>query len=212
MTIPTTYSELQTEIIDWTKRGDQASRVPLYIAMAESGMNARLRLRIMETTASLTLSSGNDYVALPSGFIQPVSLVFTSSAESISQIDRESLDAMYGATGRPNFYSISGSLINFDKTANTDYALTMRYVKRLDIATDLTNGVLTAAPFSYMYGALAAYSRWIEDGEGLAQYTALFQQELRQLEDLDRRSRGDATLRTGLEGVTVGSHFDITTG
>lgn len=212
MAIPTTYAELQTEVIDWTKRDDQSGRVPLYIAMAESAMNARLRLRIMETTASLTLSSGNDYVALPTRFIQPISLVYTTSTEPLVQVDRDSLDAQYGVTGRPHYYSISGSQIDFDKTADTNYTLTLRYVQKLDIATDLTNGVLTAAPFSYMYGALAAYSRWNEDGESLAQYAAMFQQELRQLEDLDRRSRGDATLRTGLEGVTVDSYFDITTG
>lgn len=211
MAIPTTYATLQTEVLDWTKRSDMTSRVTLFIAMAERIMNARLRLRIMEATEALTLSSGNDYVALPSRFAAPVSLVYTSSAEPLVQVDRDSIDAAYGVTGRPSYYAIGGQ-IDFDKTADTDYALTLRYVKKLDLANDLSNDVLTAAPFAYLYGALVAFKRFVEDSAGVVEYMNLFNQELASLEAADSVSRGVAPMRTDLAGVVGSTSFDITTG
>lgn len=210
MTI-TSYSTLQTTLADWIKRGDMTSRIPLFISMAESAMNARLRMREMEYSDSLTLESGNNYVALPSRFIEPISLVFSAGGD-LCQMDRESIyRKQYDNTGKPTYYSIGGSNIDFDSTADADYGMTLRYFRKLDLAADLSNAVLLAAPFSYLYGSLQAFARWTEDGEQLAQYTAMFQQELRQLEELDRASRGTATLRTELPMLHDWS-YNITTG
>lgn len=201
MAIPTTYATLQTEVLDWTKRSDMASRVTLFITMAERMLNARLRLRIMETTEALTLSSGNDYVALPSRFLVPVSLVYAASTDTLLQVDRESIDAEYGSTGKPRFYAYAAGQIDFDSAADQDYSLTLRYIKRLDLAADLTNSVLTNAPFAYLYGALVAFKRFVEDSAGTAEYMALFNQEIAALEAEDNVSRGDAQLRTDMAGI-----------
>jgi hypothetical protein len=205
------YADLLTTIADWTKRADMTARAPLFVAMGESAMNARLRLMMMEATEGLTIASGIDYATLPSRFIMPLTLAYDASNERLIQVDRESLDGEYIATaGRPLYYAYASGQVDFDRAADADYALTLRYVKRLDLAADSTNAVLNAAPFSYLYGALQAYARWIEDGDQLAQYAALFQQELRQLEDLDRHSRGSALLRTDLPMLQ--SSFDIYAG
>ena len=216
MGIPTTYSELQTEIIDWTKRSDMAARVPLFIAMGESAMNSRLRLRSMETAASVTLSSGASTATLPTDFLEPISLAYSDS-DNLRQYPQNELDnarAYLSTTsaGRPDAFAYGSTTIIFNRNADQNYTLTLRYFKKLDLATDLSNTVLTLAPYAYLYGALQAYANWTEDGEGLSKYTQLFQQELKQLEHGDMNSRGRANLRSDLPEILGSRIFDITTG
>lgn len=213
MTI-TNYTDLKSAVEDWTHRADMTSRVPQFVAMAESQMNMRLRLRHMEATSSLTLSATSSTVTLPAGFLEPISLVY-ATGDGPKQLSRDVLDDMLdtaSSSGRPNFYAYGATTIDFDRTADVNYALTLRYFKKLDLANDASNSVLTAAPFAYLYGTLTAFSRWSGDNEGVAGYGALFEQQLMALEQDDSRSRGSAELRTELPAIVGGYIYDITRG
>lgn len=211
------YSELLTEVADWTKRSDMASRVPIFVAMGESAMNAKLRLRLMEDETAIALASGTASASLPTGFLEPISLAYSDGEYDLVQVPRDVLDASRAFAAvlgpeRPRWYAFGASAIDFDRRAGADYTLSLRYFRKLDLAADTTNSVLSAAPFVYLYGALQAYASWIEDESATGKYTALFEQQLRQLEDSDFSSRGSAALRTDLPAVLNLQRFDITTG
>ena len=55
----TTYAELQTAIANWLARDDLTTYLPDFITLFEAAANRRLRVRQMETTATLTPSSGS---------------------------------------------------------------------------------------------------------------------------------------------------------
>ena len=66
-----TYSELQEAVASWLNRSDLTTTIPDFITLAESRLNRTLRLRVMETTTTLSLTASSRTVALPSAFIEP---------------------------------------------------------------------------------------------------------------------------------------------
>jgi hypothetical protein len=101
--------------------------------------------------------------------------------------------------------------VYFERAADQEYTLTGRYYKKLDLASDSTNVVNTAAPFSYLYGALAAFCAWDENDAGAARYDRLFKEQIGQLVAADNNSRGRAQLRVDPMLVAT-RRFDINTG
>ena len=51
-----TYAELQTAVANWLDRGDLTDRIQEFIDFAEARINRNLRLRLMETAATGTLT------------------------------------------------------------------------------------------------------------------------------------------------------------
>jgi hypothetical protein len=72
----TTLAELRTALDTETSRSDITWDD--YITRGETRLNRKLRLLQQETEGSLTLSSGNDYVSLPSDFVAHKDLYYTS--------------------------------------------------------------------------------------------------------------------------------------
>ena len=64
----TSYAELQTAMANWLIRDDLTNRLPEFIDLFEAEVNRRLRIQDMETRATATLTSGSDYLALPTDF------------------------------------------------------------------------------------------------------------------------------------------------
>jgi hypothetical protein len=160
-----TYSELSTALANWLHRADMTSRIPEFIAMGESYLNRKLRGKEMEASSTVTPSTSVRYVALPTGYMEL--LAFTDDyGEPITAVSAEELERLaYGiGTARPYYYRIS-SRIDFEAIADTTYSFTMRYLKRLDLATDLTNSVLTNHPDCYLYASLMQASPYLKDGE-----------------------------------------------
>ena len=63
-----TYTELQSACANWLDRSDLTSRIPEFIALAEDTLNKRLRIRGMENRATAAVSE--EYVSLPTGFLE----------------------------------------------------------------------------------------------------------------------------------------------
>lgn len=207
------YTALLTEVADWIKRDDQTSRIPSYIAAAESRMNALLRLRIMQSSDTLTLSSGSSSASLPSDFLEPIALVY-ATGDGPEQVDIVSLtDAQDTASssGRPKYFAYQGTSVLFERAADADYSLTLRYYAKLDLASTSTNAVNTAAPFAYLYGALAAFCSWDENDAGAQRYERLFGEQVSQLIVSDNASQGRASLRVD-SALLIPARFDMTTG
>ena len=76
-----TFSELQTAIANWPQRSDTTftNRVTEFIALFEGWFNRNVRCRQMETSASLTPSSGT--ASLPSDYLAVRRVTWTGSDE-----------------------------------------------------------------------------------------------------------------------------------
>lgn len=208
------YSELKTAVSGWLHRSDMDVIIPDLIAIGEATINRKLRLLQMENVSALSTSITDRFATLPAGFIEAIDLALyadnypqTLTQLPISKINNNSLVNK----GEPRFYAISSNII-FDVISDQVYSCSLRYIKKLDIATDTTNFLLTAYPDIYLYSSLMAAAPYIKNDERLTMWVQLLDDAIKSANHLDARSRGKAmlTMEGGLRGA--GGHSDIFSG
>lgn len=203
------YSELLNTLGRWTKRGDLDNDAADLVMMGEARLNRSLKLLQMEETATVTISSGNDYAALPTGMLEPIDFYYTDTEEQITKVNKIDRQRYRYSSGKPSFYAVSKTLL-FDCVANATYSPEMLFFKKWNIASDTTNWLLTNAPDAYVYASLAEAIPFIKDDKRIALWDAKAQKIIDDLNYLDTRARR-ANLRVDDAIVSPGG-FDITRG
>jgi hypothetical protein len=82
----TTYATLQSAVAGMLHRSADTNitaNVPLFIQLLEAELNDRLLLKNQETEGTLTLAQGQNYVALPSGYVSPIALWLIVDSERV---------------------------------------------------------------------------------------------------------------------------------
>jgi hypothetical protein len=207
-------TELEAKIVERLGRSDLASAtIQDFIAIGEAKINRKLRLLQMQTVETVTLSSGADTAALPTGFLEIIDMRFSDFDSPLSQLPLVDLNSVKDdATGRPTHFAASSSLL-FNLTADADYSLRCTFYKGWDILGDSTNWLLTNAPDVYLYHALEEGAKHVRNAERAAEWGRTAMVALNETNRLDGRSkrRGlvavDASLR-----VPSGRSFNITRG
>lgn len=196
-----TYANLKTAVATALHRSDLAAAVPDFITLCEDRLNKRLRVRGMESrvTASIT----GEYVALPTGFLSMKNFQLNTTPRTpLNYATPDYLDLRYPDTtksGTPKFFSFVGGQIQLAPVPDTTYTAELDFYKKLDIATDSTNWVLTNAPRCYYYGALMEAALYTKDDKRAANWSSLFERALDEIElgdDYDQIPDGDLVIRT----------------
>ena len=68
----TNYATLQSAVADYLNRADLSSQIQTFIQLVESDLNTRLRSREMIVRATTT--SDQEYVEVPSDWLEAISL------------------------------------------------------------------------------------------------------------------------------------------
>jgi hypothetical protein len=174
-----TYSDLQTEITRWAWRDagdtDFAMSVPGFVALAHNRICRQLRVREMEASATLTLSSGS--ATLPDDYLQYRQVL--AGGVPLNACDPAWAEQRYlEETGSPAFFSIKGDSINvwprYDGSLTLDYFQT---IPPLDCAS-ATNWLLTKHPELYLYGALVEAATFMMDDGRMATWGGLYDQAM----------------------------------
>ena len=195
----TTYAELTTAVGNYLARSDLSSYVGDFIVGAETRIafgseepfqSEPLRIRAMETVATLTPSAGA--VTLPSGFLALKSIYETGSVKR--QLEQTSLEDFYrkwsGSTqGNASFYAIEGESIRLAPQGTSDIRIV--YYKKFDpIATaSPVTWLLTNAPHVYVYGALLEAAPFIRNDARLQVWHGMFRSVVNALNSSDKRDR-----------------------
>ena len=185
-----TFAELSTAVANWTARADLTNRIPEFIALAEDTINKRLRVRAMENRATATVAS--EYVSLPTGFLEMRNFQLnTNPKQSIRYVTPEYIDTFWtgSLTGQPKVYTLIGGEIQLAPAPDGSYTAEMDYYKKFDIATDLTNWLLTNAPSVYLYGALLNAEPFLKNDKRIGVWEARFEKALADVEKADKRER-----------------------
>lgn len=198
----TTYAELQTAVGNWLARDDLSSYVPDFITLFESVANRRLRVRQMETTATLTPSSGA--ATLPTDYLAWRRLTWNgSTSRELEFVHPTYLRAAYPSAdaGTPRIFTIEGSTLSIRPTDGT--TLTMDYFQKIPVlsASNTTNWLLTAHPDVYLWGAMVEAHVFAKDAESAAVFKLRRDEAFAEIEVLSNRTVGPAAIRT--MGVVV---------
>lgn len=194
------YSELQQEIADTLQRDDLAAKIPSFIKLFENRVNRLLRTSEQEITTPLSLLSGNNAVSIPDNFLEPINVTINISGNPCQLIMLNSIDfdQVNNVTSVPIYYTIRNRQLIVDCIADQNYTINLHYLKRWDLATDVTNWLLTYNPDAYLYGSLAAGSVYIMDDSRLPTWSQLAAGAIDEINDVSYRTRNKSPLRTDI--------------
>lgn len=212
MTIPTTYAELKTEVLNWLNRPELTSDVATFISFGEADINLVSRLSQQETTAAVTTTSSQNYTNLPTGFLEHISLVYDGDLyEQPEKVDLLALDAMRvrtsGSGSVPTHFAISNSRYEWNYSPDAVYSLTSRHYKKWNIASDLTNWLLTNYPMAYLYTSLVHAATFIRH-PNLATWQAMAKDAVDKIEyQSTKLKKANLTVDAGLIGAGQSNIF-----
>jgi hypothetical protein len=176
----TTYAELVAALdgsTGYLHRSDLTARIPDFIKLAESEINSDLALLLQEVETTLTATVSSRQMAVPTRFGTPIALWCTTYSPRIEIVYRNASELPVSDTAGPaQFYTVDGDYIATDNLADVAYTYTLRYLTNFDLATTLTNTVLTNWPKIYLFGTLLqsiAYTRDLsQQGYWQSEYNA----------------------------------------
>lgn len=199
----TTYTTLSAAIASWLERSDLTSQIPDFISLTESRLNRMLNIRSAETTATLTGVTSSRTIALPTGFREPLNLWRVPSSGQRDPLRMVPADLMTVDTtsGQPEQWSIDGANVAFERPCDQAYSFALRYMGALDLATTLTNLVLTQYPDLYLFGACCEAGPFLRDGELLAMFDARFQAALSEAKSKESRIKSMVTLSSEVSEI-----------
>jgi hypothetical protein len=209
----TNYSDLQTSVAGWLHRADLTAIIPDLVTLGEATINRKLRLLQMENVASLTTSITDRFATLPTGFMEAIdlSLYLDDYPQTLTQVPLSKINGnSLTDQAQPRFYAISSNIV-FDVISDEVYTLSLRYLKKLDLATDLTNYVMTTYPDIYLYATLMAAEPYMKNDKRLAVWAGLLKDGIEAANRLDGRSRGKSML-TIESGMRTSYRGNIITG
>lgn len=194
-----TYANLKTAIASTLHRSDLTSSIPDFITLAEDKLNRRFRLRGMESRVTASINS--EYLSLPTGFLAMKNFQLNTSPRTpLSYLTPDMMDRRYpdiNAPNTPKFFTFIGGSIQLAPVPDTTYTAEMDFYKKLDIATDSTNWVLTNTPRCYYYGALMEAAQFMKDDKRIAVWGTMFDNAIREAEladDYDQIPDGDLVM------------------
>lgn len=187
-----TYAELKVAIQNWGKRSDITTLVDDFIDLAESDIWQRLRIRDMETEATLSSSTTLRTVALPSTFLQARRLRIdrTDLDDVVLQYETPMSMRVVESAGMPLRFTITNQ-IELDRVSDQVYTLKLQYYGSLTALSNsnTTNAVLTRFPMVYLYASLFHYAQWAQDDALIERYALLAEGAINAANAADRKGR-----------------------
>lgn len=148
----TTYADLQSQVANWLARDDLTAYIPDFITLFECSAARRLRVRLQETTTTLTPSSG--VATLPTDYLGQRRVTWTGSPIHDLGYVAPTIYSGYleSGAGIPSVYTIEGTSLKV--APSDDTALTFVYYQKTAAISGALNWLYTAHPDVYLFGSL----------------------------------------------------------
>lgn len=174
-----TYTNLKSSIANWLHRSDLTSQMDDFIALAEEMMWKSLRVKEMEDNDTVTLTASR-YATLPTGILEIRRIYLNANPiVHLKPMSTSQIDENYNSTaGKPRYYAVLGSQLEFERTPDSTYDLYVNYYKKLTglSGTNSTNDILTYYPSVYLYGCCYAGAIYTNDDKKIAKFKPLFEE------------------------------------
>jgi len=180
------YADLKTSIAAWTHRSDLTSYLDDFIDLTEAMFKSEPRppddpdiggLRVEITTATGTLTAGQDYIAKPADFLSPISFSLTGENGGRAEfVNYSAMDLKAQTTnGKPKFWTVTDNL-DFDRSPDSAYAYELKYWSQPDAldGSTTTNTVTANYPEVYLAGCLYNAFDFIHDDQNAAKWLARY--------------------------------------
>lgn len=172
------YAGLKASIASWATRSDLTVQIPDFVTWAQQEIGRRLRCSILlrratATIATETLAVPTDFAAIRAFYLEtsPRRTLTVNSPEGI--ID---FSAAYANAPYPTDVAVEGEVFRFGPTFTGSATGLMVYyaIPAAMVADTDVNAVLTKYPMLYLFGALEALFRYLEDDDNAQVYGGQF--------------------------------------
>ena len=186
-----TYSSLKTAIEDYTENTETTfvTHMDDFIKLSEERILKNVQLQLFRKNTTGTMTSSNQYLAMPSDFLAPFSLSITSSSvktflqfKDVNYV--QSFNPNSSTTGTPRYYAIF-DITNFiiGPTPDSGYTSELHYFYRpasLTTAGDSgTTWLSENATLALLYGCLTeAYTYMKGEQDLMAEYEKRFSEAM----------------------------------
>jgi hypothetical protein len=186
----TTYTTLQSTIADYLNRADLTAQIPTFIQLAEADMNTRLRTREMIVRAEAT--SSNEYVQLPSDWVEAINLHIVDGKQPLRFVTLDEADRII----KQNIYtqvaafSLMNGALELVPPPGSDVDIEMIYYGKIPAlsAQQATNWLLTKAPDVYLYGSLLHAQPFLMDDQRMPVFATLYNSRIEALNEESMKS------------------------
>lgn len=193
------YTELKAAVGAWSFNRSDLPAGDL-VALGEARLNRDLRLRAMEAEAELTATAGERTLPLPEGFQAALALWREDGAGRVPLRRVAGTITVSSAPGWPDYWTVEGETIAFERPSETADAYRLRYLKRLTLSEDEpVNWLLTNHPDAYLAAALVEAALWAGDEEQAVRWQARYQAAVEAINGREALARA-APLRMELAG------------
>ena len=177
----TTYTELKASIADFLNRDDLTTVIPDFITLAESQINRDVRHWKMEARSSGQQSSGDEYMQIPTDWVETIRLHLTGTGTSV--VNLISRDAMADkrernedTSGTPIYYTHADAQFQLYPTPSAETNFELLYYQKTTAlsGSNADNWLLTEAPDVYLYGALIHSAPYLAEDERVAIWAQMY--------------------------------------
>lgn len=179
----TNYATLQSAIADYLNRQDLTSQIPMFIQFVEADLNTRLRARQMVVRATTT--SDEEFVTLPSDFIEALNLQITDGKTPLRYVTLDEADQIKNARiyNSVMAYSIVDNAIELVPAPAVNVEIDMVYYQKIPALSDVatTNWLLLKSPDIYLYGALVHAAPFLLDDQRIGTFGQFYSQRVEAL-------------------------------
>lgn len=190
----TSYAELQTAVANWLARDDLTSYIPDFITLFECTAIRRLRVRLSETSTTLTPSSG--IATVPTDLLGFKRVTWTGSPRvDLVYVHPSYFEGLFAErqSGTPSNYTLEGTSLKVGPLSDTD--LDVVYYDRTPAVSGSLNWLFTNYPDAYLFGTLVEAEAFNKDAEKAALWRARMDTVFNEIMMADFNERGPMMMR-----------------
>jgi len=194
------YADLQAQVANWLARDDLTAYIPDFITLFECAAMRRLKVRLQETTTTLTPSSG--VATLPSDYLGYRRVTWTGSPNhDLDYVAPNIWSETYpldGGASIPIVFTIEGT--NLRVGPSDDTSLTFDYFQKTAAVSSSLNWLYTNHPDAYLFGTLCEANAFIKNADKAVLWKARRDEVFQEIAMLDFNERQGMAMR--VMGVT----------
>lgn len=206
-----TYAELKTAIQDYTENTETTfvNSLDIFIKNTEERILKIAQLEVFRKNQDGNMTANNQYLALPSDYLAPFSLSFTSGNNKEFVLFKDvnfvqSFNPNGATAGAPRYYA-QFDIDNFilGPTPDTAYSVELHYFYRpaslTSVGDNNTTWLSTNASVALLYGSLIeAYTFMKGEADLVQNYTQRFTEAMSRVKNFGESQEVTDAYRTGL--------------
>lgn len=193
------YADLQTQVANWIARDDLNAFIPDMITLFEAAAARKLKVRLQETTLSLSTTGG--VATLPSDYLGYRRVTWNGSPNQNLEYVAPSLWAAEWIPnadgtiilGIPQIFTIEGT--NLRIKPSDDTGLIFDYFQRPAALSGTLNWLWTTHPDAYLFGTLAEANAFNKNIDPAGLWKARRDEVFQEISMLDFNERQGMAIR-----------------